>query len=147
VTITFLGSAVIIKKPTDRNAQVVDGQQRLTTLTILLSCLRYKIDDIRNKETISTLIFQKGDELLGTAATFRLKTRSRDQQFFNALVQEKDGLCIYFNNRDKISFDNDAQRQMSKNVKALIERFVEKQYSKEQLKHLTGQVRTPPYMI
>ena len=39
----FLGSAVIIKRPNVRNAQIVDGQQRLTTLTILLSLLRYSI--------------------------------------------------------------------------------------------------------
>jgi uncharacterized protein with ParB-like and HNH nuclease domain len=36
----FLGSVVLIKPPADPKSQVVDGQQRLTTLTILLSVLR-----------------------------------------------------------------------------------------------------------
>src|ERR1700720_3932492 len=36
----FLGSIVLIKQPGSPEAKVVDGQQRLTTLTILLSVLR-----------------------------------------------------------------------------------------------------------
>ena len=37
----FLGSIVLIKENVDKpDAQVVDGQQRLTTLTILLATLR-----------------------------------------------------------------------------------------------------------
>ncbi len=36
----FLGSIVLIKDPQRPEADVVDGQQRLTTLTILLSALR-----------------------------------------------------------------------------------------------------------
>jgi uncharacterized protein with ParB-like and HNH nuclease domain len=36
----FLGSIVLIKDPQKAEADVVDGQQRLTTLTILLCVLR-----------------------------------------------------------------------------------------------------------
>ena len=43
----FLGSIVLIKQPGSADAKVVDGQQRLTTLTILLSVLR----DLSDKET------------------------------------------------------------------------------------------------
>ena len=131
----FLGSAVIIQRPGERIAQVVDGQQRLTTLTILLSCLRYQIEDTRGKATISALIFQSGDELLGTAATYRLKTRPRDQDFFKALVQEPNGLVDYFQNPDRIVLVNDAQKQILLNAKAYVEAF-KKKYSQEQLVQL-----------
>ena len=132
----FIGSAVIIKKENKRDAQIVDGQQRLTTITILLSCLRCKIEDNKNKDTISSLIFQEGDELLGTSATFRLKTRLRDQEFFNKIIQEENGLVGYFKNTENYISVNDAQSQMVSNAKALIEEFEKKKYSQDQLKHL-----------
>jgi uncharacterized protein with ParB-like and HNH nuclease domain len=132
----FLGSAVIIKRPNVRNAQIVDGQQRLTTLTILLSCLRYVIEDKENKDTISDFIYQKGNKLKGTSATFRLKTRLRDQEFFNKLIQDEKGLPNYFEKPEELAFANDAQTQMLSNAKALLDEFAKKKYSQEDLEHL-----------
>jgi uncharacterized protein with ParB-like and HNH nuclease domain len=132
----FLGSAVIIKNPNVRNAQIVDGQQRLTTLTILLSCLRYLIEEKENKDTISDFIYQKGNKLKGTSATFRLKTRVRDQEFFNKLIQDEKGLPNYFDRPEELSFANDAQAQMLSNAKALVDEFAKKKYSQEDLEHL-----------
>jgi uncharacterized protein with ParB-like and HNH nuclease domain len=132
----FLGSAVIIKRPNVRNAQIVDGQQRLTTLTILLSCLRYAIDEKENKDTISDFIYQKGNKLKGTSATFRLKTRVRDQEFFNKVIQEERGLPAYFEKPEELSADNDAQTQMVSNAKALLTEFTKKKYSQEDLELL-----------
>jgi uncharacterized protein with ParB-like and HNH nuclease domain len=129
----FLGSAVIIKKANVRNAQIVDGQQRLTTLTILLSCLRYVIVEKDYKDTISDFIYQKENKLKGTSATFRLKTRQRDQEFFKLLIQDEGGLPKYFEKPDEIAPVNDAQSQMLANAKALLEEFKRKNYSQEQL--------------
>lgn len=46
----FLGSFVLVKLPSAKHAEVVDGQQRLTTLTILLAALRdlSETDEIRS---------------------------------------------------------------------------------------------------
>ena len=46
----FLGSFVLVKQPNAKHAEVVDGQQRLTTLTILLAALRdlSEADDVRS---------------------------------------------------------------------------------------------------
>ncbi len=132
----FLGSAVIIKRPNVRNAQIVDGQQRLTTLTILLSCLQYVIEEKENKDTISDFIYQKGNKLKGTSATFRLKTRVRDQEFFNKIIQDEKGIPNYFEKPEEISCANDAQAQMLSNAKALLEEFTKKKYSQEDMEHL-----------
>lgn len=47
----FLGSIVLIKEddPLKPEAQVVDGQQRLITLTILFSVLRYRLRELHNE--------------------------------------------------------------------------------------------------
>jgi len=46
----FLGSFVLVKQPNLKHAEVVDGQQRLTTLTILLAALRdlSETDEVRS---------------------------------------------------------------------------------------------------
>jgi len=132
----FLGSAVIIKRPTERNAQIVDGQQRLSTLTILLSCLRYVIEEKENKDTIFKFIFQKENKLKGTSATYRLKSRKRDQDFFNKLIQDEKGLIEYYKDPNFITPVNDAQSQMLTNAKALLEEFQKKKYTQDQLEHI-----------
>lgn len=132
----FWGSAVIIKRPIERNAQIVDGQQRLSTLTILLSCLRYVIEEKENKDTISEFIFQKENKLKGTSATYRLKSRKRDQDFFNKLIQDEKGLIEYYKDPNFIIPVNDAQSQMLTNAKALLEEFQKKKYTQDQLEHI-----------
>lgn len=43
----FLGSIVLIKETANRRSDVIDGQQRLTTLTILFSVLADNLTDPR----------------------------------------------------------------------------------------------------
>ena len=43
----FLGSIVLIKEDDKPHADVIDGQQRLTTLTILLAAITYKLSALR----------------------------------------------------------------------------------------------------
>ena len=45
----FLGSIVLIKETANRRADVIDGQQRLTTLTILFSVLADNLTDPKKK--------------------------------------------------------------------------------------------------
>lgn len=85
----FLGSVVLIKDPEKPEADVVDGQQRLTTLTILLSVLRDLATDDAVARSIDRFICQKGDPILGTESVFRLTPRHRDEDFLRRAVQEE----------------------------------------------------------
>src|SRR5262245_57658742 len=69
----FLGSIVLIKKEHHPRAEVIDGQQRLTTLTILLSVLRQLLPD--SSDAISDYVRQKGKPLEGLRDDFRLTLR------------------------------------------------------------------------
>lgn len=52
----FLGSIVLVKAPNAVRAEVIDGQQRLTTLTLLLAILRDLANDAGLREAIHKLI-------------------------------------------------------------------------------------------
>lgn len=82
----FLGSIVLIKTPNEPSAKVVDGQQRLTTLTIL-SVLRDLTSDAERKLDRGRYVFQKANPDLGTQARCRLVLRQQDQVFFQKYVQ------------------------------------------------------------
>jgi hypothetical protein len=84
----FLGSVVLIKPPADPKSQVVDGQQRLTTLTILLSVLRDLTKDSEQRSARAQFVLQKANPDLGIDQRCRLLLRREDQAFFEKYVQE-----------------------------------------------------------
>jgi len=83
----FLGSIVLIKgdKP---DAEVVDGQQRLTTLTILLAALRTLVPP-EYANNLTTYLYQKEDLIAGNPNRYRLSLREQSQDFFNKYIQDK----------------------------------------------------------
>jgi uncharacterized protein with ParB-like and HNH nuclease domain len=83
----FLGSIVLIKSPNDPQSKVVDGQQRLTTLTILLSVLRDLTNDPEAKLSRRSYVYQKANQDSGTEDRFRLLLRQRDRPFFQNTIQ------------------------------------------------------------
>lgn len=114
----FMGSIVLIKTPVAPDADVIDGQQRLTTLTLLLAVLRRHVagDDAA---TLTTLIYQPAQALLGNRAKFRLQLRPRDQTFFLHNVQELGGLDRLLSDTSVLS---DSQRRIRENAKHFDER-------------------------
>ncbi|WP_175736148.1 DUF4357 domain-containing protein [Burkholderia ambifaria] len=89
----FLGSIVLIKNETSPEATVVDGQQRLTTLTLLLSAIRATIIDKGVQAGITKRIYEHGDVVSATEASYRLSLRDRDRDFFRQYIQHEDGLA------------------------------------------------------
>lgn len=82
----FLGSIVLIKDEDKPNADVIDGQQRLTTLTILIAVIAsYLTGDNRNN--CNKYLREPGNDLEGLAPLPRLHLRQKDQTFFNKYIQ------------------------------------------------------------
>lgn len=85
----FLGSVVLAKAEGLPESGVIDGQQRLTTLTLLLSALAQRID---SGEKLWKYVLQESDEFAGADEVARLTMRPRDASFFHEYVQVPGGL-------------------------------------------------------
>ena len=73
----FLGSIVLIKQERIPHAEVIDGQQRLTTLTILLAAIPSQIQgDLRSK--MEQYIREPGNPFEELQPKPRLALRKRD---------------------------------------------------------------------
>ena len=83
----FLGSIVLIKQESQSLAEVIDGQQRLTTLTILLAALASRLQGTL-RENICGYIKEPGNALEGLESKPRLALREQDREFFHHYVQD-----------------------------------------------------------
>lgn len=110
----FLGSLILVKDgPTQY--QVIDGQQRLISLSIIVSVLRELEDDPDLIDSLNDLILEPGDKLRGIKAEPRLTLRERDTDFFRMYVQEGD-LEGLFDLRDN-DIASHAQRNIAVNTR------------------------------
>ena len=136
----FLGSVVLIKNPQRPESDVVDGQQRLTTLTIILSVLRDLAEPIIAR-AIHSYICQTGDPIRNTADVFRLTTRERDSAFFRSTIQHE-------NTTAKLpAFEQfrDARARMVENAEAINNKL--KGLSDERRRRLTMFIAQKCYLV
>lgn len=137
----FLGSIVLIKGD-KADSEVIDGQQRLTTLTILFSVLRYLIEDTDIKNEITKYLGQKGSKLLKTKDTFRILLRPRDKEFFQRNIQHDDGIEALFSSKDELE---DSLLNIKKNAKCICD--ILKNEPQEELFRLTQFVLIGCYLV
>ncbi|MCE8006406.1 DUF262 domain-containing HNH endonuclease family protein [Aestuariivita sp.] len=80
----FIGSLITIERSKDELYDVVDGQQRLTTLNLIFARLRDAVSEPA-KSTLGKRVLPK-NELTGEEETPRLTLRQKDQSFFRRHV-------------------------------------------------------------
>ena len=116
----FLGSVVLIKgdKP---NSQVVDGQQRLTTLTMLLCVLRELAEDSELKGALDEHILQQRNVLTGAEEVVRINLRDQDREFFYQNIQSGGRIGEFLKNTPQRK--TDSQERIFENVKFLHEKL------------------------
>jgi uncharacterized protein with ParB-like and HNH nuclease domain len=117
----FLGIIVLIKSEQLPDADVIDGQQRLATLTILLSAIRANLEP-GNANDITQLIYEKGSQILGTHDRCRLSLRERDREFFQKYVQRENGFPKLLELRE---WTSDSQRNICDNARLFAARLKE----------------------
>ena len=87
----FLGSVVIIKSPDAPRAEVVDGQQRLTTLTLFLVACSERLPTARTH--LVGHLRDKGSPFIKHAADrLRLTPRDRDRAFYEKHIMADAGI-------------------------------------------------------
>ena len=115
----FLGSVVLVKDPGSTKSEVIDGQQRLTTLTLILGTLRDLVENADLSRDIHALVEEPAvawDD--DKPARPRLALRPRDKRFFNEHVQTVGGTNRLIEVSDNVT-ETDSQRAIRDNAKAL----------------------------
>lgn len=110
----FLGSIVLIKEDKMPASQVVDGQQRLTTLTILLATLRSLVP-AEYAKGITKHLYEEGNMLTGTPNRYRLTLRDLDADFFRTSIQEEKGIA-QLDKLNLAALASDSQRLIAGNA-------------------------------
>lgn len=116
----FLGSIVLIKQEGKPAAEVIDGQQRLTTLTILLAIIASQFEG-ELRSDYEGYIREPGRASQGLKPKPRLALRERDRTFFERYVQSLrfDDLS----DLDVAQLDNESQKNIKINARVLSQRL------------------------
>ena len=114
----FLGSIVLIKNDRDPKSSVVDGQQRLSTLTMLFAVLRTVMPDAA--DDITDFLYKKGKVSLGEKNEYRLTAREEDADFFRTNIQEPGGIAQLVASTDKLK---DSRLRYREKAKAFVRSY------------------------
>ncbi|MGG2093474.1 DUF262 domain-containing HNH endonuclease family protein [Bacillus sp. S13(2024)] len=121
----FLGSVIlqVISQKSDESGvyDVVDGQQRITTLTILLAVMRDLVKNSGAKRTLQAKVYQEADPYEDKPETVRLRVRDRDYSFFKKHILEEGGTLLPINEKDL----TESQERMLEAMHIFTDKFLE----------------------
>jgi len=81
----YLGTFILARRKGEDTFDIVDGQQRLTTLTMLLRAL---VDKLPPSESVKRVVFE--DRYIRSGGRFRLTLLGENQEFFLKLIAAED---------------------------------------------------------
>lgn len=119
----FLGSIVLKKEEDKPSADVIDGQQRLTTLTILLSAIASRLTG-NTRVTCEKYLREPGDPLIGLKPEPRLHLREKERAFFETYVQNVDLDTLIALDPEKL--ETEAKRHIRANCEVFLRRIKDK---------------------
>ena len=112
----FLGSIVLIKRDGEPLSQVVDGQQRLTTLMMLLCVLRELMEGDWG-DSLDERVRQRADVATERSEVVRLRLRDLDHDFFHTYVQIRGGIRRL--RAETVNTNTDSQERIVENIRYL----------------------------
>lgn len=116
-----MGSIVLIKQERDPVSQVVDGQQRLTSLTILFAALRTTTPE--RADVITEYLYKKADpDLPDETDDYRLTVRDEDAAFFRDNILQEGALEQFVQTRHRL---RDSQLRFRENAALYVRRLQE----------------------
>lgn len=121
----FLGSVILQTQKQEHDGSglydVVDGQQRLTTLTILMAVMRDLAANPKAQDTLHSKIFQEEDEYENTPEEVRLSVRDKDRNFFKKYVLSRGGTVAVLSADTKLL--SESQKRIIEAVKTFRKKF------------------------
>ena len=138
----FIGSLITIEREKGRLYDVVDGQQRLTTLNLIFARLRDGVDEPAKSELGRRVLPRNA--LTGEEETPRLTLRQRDQNFFRRHVLA--GEAVPEAVRKEVAKEQDAPKQrIIENLEA-IDSFIA-QHDQKTLKLFANYLLSRVYVV
>lgn len=124
----FLGSIVLKKEEDKPTADVIDGQQRLTTLTILLSSIASCLSGDA-KTMCETYLREPGNLLTGVKPKPRLHLRDKECNFFKKYIQDVDISSLLDLNPEALT--TESMRHIQANCEVFLKRITSHFYNDE----------------
>jgi uncharacterized protein with ParB-like and HNH nuclease domain len=125
----FLGSIILQREGESRTYSIIDGQQRLTSIAILLAVMRDKTKDENLRQSIQESLYEKGDKFKRIPLSFRIKMW-KDLSDYKKYIYEMSKTNLYVeefeSGKIKYTDKKDPRYSLYEEIKTFSEEYAEK---------------------